>query len=154
MNKIGIVRKSTIEARSPNHCCRRKAVSITYSENVCLSLSYPACKARAPYYTTMCGLSGSATLCHKRPGFRGKKYLLYVKCVVRFSVQLSSETFLILRRTGRDMIINIHGVQVKYRYACQILTFRQRASCILGQAFHYSPENAFYIFNQQIYFSI
>ena len=25
------------------------------------------------------------------------------------------------------------------------LTSRHRASCILGQAFHYSPENAFYI---------
>ena len=34
------------------------------------------------------------------------------------------------------------------------LTFRHRASCILGQAFHYSPENGFYIFNQQIYFII
>ena len=34
------------------------------------------------------------------------------------------------------------------------LTFRHRAPCILGQAFHYSPENAFYIFNQQIYFII
>ena len=34
------------------------------------------------------------------------------------------------------------------------LTFRHRASCILGQAFHYSPENVFYIFNQQIYFII
>ena len=33
-----------------------------------------------------------------------------------------------------------------------LLTFRHRASCILGQAFRYSPENAFYIFNQQIYF--
>ena len=32
------------------------------------------------------------------------------------------------------------------------LTFRHRASCIQGQAFHYSPENALYIFNQQIYF--
>ena len=32
------------------------------------------------------------------------------------------------------------------------LTFRHRASCILGQAFHYSPENAFYVFNQHIYF--
>ena len=31
-----------------------------------------------------------------------------------------------------------------------------RAPCVLyvGQAFHYSPENAFYIFNQQIYFII
>ena len=35
-----------------------------------------------------------------------------------------------------------------------ILTFRHRASCVLGQAFHYSPEKAFYIFNQQIYFII
>ena len=34
------------------------------------------------------------------------------------------------------------------------LTFRHRASCILRQAFHYSPENAFYIFNQPIYFII
>ena len=34
------------------------------------------------------------------------------------------------------------------------LTFRHRASCILGQAFHSSPENAFYIFNQQIYLII
>ena len=34
------------------------------------------------------------------------------------------------------------------------LTFRHRASCLLGQAFRYSPENAFYIFNQQIYFII
>ena len=34
------------------------------------------------------------------------------------------------------------------------LTFRHRASYILGHAFRYSPENAFYIFNQQIYFII
>jgi hypothetical protein len=34
----------------------------------------------------------------------------------------------------------------------QGLTFRHRASYIQGQAFRYSPENAFYIFNQQIYF--
>ena len=36
----------------------------------------------------------------------------------------------------------------------RISNFRHRASCILGQAFHCSPENAFYIFNQQIYFII
>ena len=34
------------------------------------------------------------------------------------------------------------------------LIFRRRASCILGQTFHCSPENAFYIFNKQIYFII
>ena len=34
------------------------------------------------------------------------------------------------------------------------LTFRHHASSIYGQTFHYSPENAFYIFNKQIYFII
>ena len=34
------------------------------------------------------------------------------------------------------------------------LIFRHRASSLLGQAFRFSPENAFYIFNQQIYFII
>jgi len=33
-----------------------------------------------------------------------------------------------------------------------LLTFRHRASCILGKAFHYSPENTFLHINQQIYF--
>ena len=42
----------------------------------------------------------------------------------------------------------------RYLWSVTSLTFRYRASCILGQAFHYSPENAFYIFNQQIYFII
>ena len=41
-----------------------------------------------------------------------------------------------------------------YKIGVIQLTFRHRASCILRQAFHYSPENAFYIFNQQIYFII
>ena len=40
------------------------------------------------------------------------------------------------------------------QYVYTRLTFRHRASCILGQAFRCSPENAFYIFNQQIYFII
>ena len=34
------------------------------------------------------------------------------------------------------------------------LTFRHRASCILGQAFRSSPENDFCILNQQIYFIV
>ena len=43
---------------------------------------------------------------------------------------------------------------IAYSGILTILTFRHRASCILRQAFRYSPENAFYIFNQQIYFII
>ena len=51
-----------------------------------------------------------------------------------------------LRRTGHEATTHLHLLST--------LTFRHRASCVLGQAFHYSPENAFYIFNQQIYFII
>jgi len=36
----------------------------------------------------------------------------------------------------------------------RMLTFRHRASSTLEQAFRYYTENAFYIFNQQIYFII
>jgi len=36
----------------------------------------------------------------------------------------------------------------------KLLTFRHRASSILGQVFCSSPENTLYIFNQQIYFII
>ena len=56
---------------------------------------------------------------------------------------------------GRDYV---WAVLYLYVFLCLLvmfhLTFRHRASCILGQAFRYSPENAFYIFNQQIYFII
>jgi len=44
--------------------------------------------------------------------------------------------------------------------ASEVGTYRRsvhlQAPCVLyiGQAFRYSPENAFYIFNQQIYFII
>ena len=42
----------------------------------------------------------------------------------------------------------------RFQYVLVSLSFRHRASCILGQAFHYSPENALCVFNQQIYFII
>ena len=41
--------------------------------------------------------------------------LLNKKCVLWFSLQLLSETFLILRRTERDMIKIYIGLHVKYR---------------------------------------
>ena len=66
--------------------------------------------------------------------------------------------FLHFRRENCFFFSNTNIITPKYNLAiCPWvwdLTFRHRASCILGQAFHYSPENAFYIFNQQIYFII
>jgi len=54
-NKTGNV--LNIEARSSNHCCCGKAISITYSELCVCSLSYPTCKAHAPYYIVISGLA-------------------------------------------------------------------------------------------------
>jgi len=43
-----------------------------------------------------------STLSHKRHDFR--RELLNIKCVVALSLELSFETFLIVRRTERDII--------------------------------------------------
>jgi hypothetical protein len=47
-----------------------------------------------------------STLAHKRHDFR-KKELLNIKWVFWFSLQLSSKTFLFLRRIRRDIVINV-----------------------------------------------
>ena len=57
-------------------------------------------------------------------------------------------------RNREYQLKSLIGSQPHSRKLFAPLIFRLRASCILGQAFHYSPENAFYIFNQQIYFII
>ena len=79
------------------------------------NLRYPACNAHAPY-------------CHLWPAqpynifphylINGtifeKKKLRNTKCVFWFSVQLLSQTFIILRRIQRDMIKNV------YRSSCKV----------------------------------
>jgi hypothetical protein len=61
-----------------------------------------------------------STLSHKRQDFRGKKMLLNIKCVFWVSLQLLSETFLILRRSERDMIKNVH------RSSCKVIVIPVR----------------------------
>jgi len=65
--------------------------------------------AHALYYIVVYGLPGS-TLSPKRYDW-GKK-LSHIKCILRFSIQLSFETFLILRRIQRAVLICI-GLQLK-----------------------------------------
>ena len=70
----------------------------------------------------ICGLSGSTIFFHILINGRifGRK-LLNIKCVFWFSLQLLSETFLILRRIQRDIITNEHTSSPKSNhYSCQI----------------------------------
>ena len=62
----------------------------------------------------ICGLSGSTEIFFTHYLINGtildkkKKHLLNIKCVFRFSLQLLSETFLIIRGTEREMIKNVY----------------------------------------------
>ena len=59
------------------------------------SRSYPACKAHAPYYIVICGLSGSTIffdIISYTVGFLENK-LLNIKCVFGFSLQLCLKYF-------------------------------------------------------------
>jgi hypothetical protein len=48
--------------------------------------------------------------------FGKKKMLLNIKRVLRLSLQIASEKFLILRRTERDVIKNYIDIHVKYLF--------------------------------------
>ena len=104
------------EARSCDHCCSGKAVSFTHSECVFVALGIQHVKR--VLRIVIRGLPGSTVIffffkfSHKPCDFR--ETLLKTKCMLCFSLQLLSETFLILRRTERDMIMNV------YRSACKV----------------------------------
>jgi hypothetical protein len=110
-----------IETLSPMHSCRGNATTSAYSErereSVCVcSLSYPTCKTHASYYVTTCGFSGSTISFHitsKTTRFSGGKKLLKLKCVLKFSLQLSPDIFLILRKTQRDIILTVQTSSCK-----------------------------------------
>jgi hypothetical protein len=60
-----------------------------------------------------------SALSHKWQNFR-KQMVLNIKCVYLFSLQLLSATYLILKRTERDMINNYVGRHAQYCYSCHI----------------------------------
>ena len=95
--------KSTIRARSRNHVCSGKAISITYSECVALIIQHAMRMRRIILSSVACpALPNFSKLSHKRHDFRGKK-LLNTKFVFRFFLQFFSETFLVLRRTEQNI---------------------------------------------------
>ena len=107
----GTYKRST-KARSRHNFWCGKAISITYSVYVC-SLCYTSRKAHAPYYTVICGLSNCFIFFHVvPPSTIFGNMLLNITCVFWFPLQLSTETFLILRRNQWD--INVH------MYSCKV----------------------------------
>ena len=101
-------------------CVRNACVCIPgrFDVSMCMracSVAYPACNAYTPCCDVICSPSGS-TMCsalfHKRHDFREK--VANIKCVFWFSLQLLFETFLILRRIQRDIVINVKT------YSCKV----------------------------------
>ena len=135
------------EARSCNHCCSGKAISVTCSECVFIALGIQY--ATRMRHVVICGQSACTqyfyTLSHKQNDF-GEGKLLNTKFVLWFSLQLLSETFLILRRTERDIIKNIYRSVCKSTgYCCQTLMklgfSRQILEKISNIKFHKNPSS-------------
>jgi len=82
------------------------------------------------FYFFLCNLSICLKLCNRNSGIKG---IFFWTC--GFSSRYYIYCFLGCGTVPYDR-----------------LNFSPRMSSILGQAFRYTPENAFYIINQQIYF--
>jgi len=83
--------------------------TVLHDLSVCIcSPRYPACNALAPYRHLW-----PASLYKMFPhylinGTIFEKLLLNIKCVFSLSLQMLSQTFLVLRNTERDMIKNVY----------------------------------------------
>jgi len=104
-----------IEARPRNHRCCGKTIIITYSESISVvSVMQHAKRIGRIMSSVACpALHYFFTVSHKRHVVR-EKVLLNIQRVFWFSLQLSCEKFLILRRIQREANINVYKSQVKY----------------------------------------
>ena len=128
--------------KSNKHIKKIYALSLFYLQHICLTVcSFNCCKhsSRADFHIYI-------LCCAER-----------LRNLVIFSLgySLIQMLYKMLRRfhISEPVLISVFENVEKTTHWI-MLTFRHHASCILGQAFHYSPENVFYIFNQQIYFII
>ena len=105
-----------VEARSWSHCCLGKAIWVKHHKCVTSILALVIRHAPSvwlynifPHYLTNGTTFG---------GWGGG--VIEQKCVFWFSLQLLSETFLILRRIQRVIITNIRKSSRKVTYFCHI----------------------------------
>jgi hypothetical protein len=131
---------------------QRKSNNITYSDCVFVALGiHHAMRMR---HIFICGLPNYVFFPHYfiKARFR-KKRLLKKKVCFDFSLQILSETVLILRRSHRHVIINVPSLLVQYpiflystRYSCQILTklgfSQQTFEKHSNIKFHENPSNS------------
>jgi len=97
--------KRNIEVFSRKYCLQRNRKNC-YIFWVCVcSLSHPACKAHAMYFIVICGITSSTVFfsAYVKNGTDIGKMLLNIICVFWFSLQLLSETFLVLKWIQRDI---------------------------------------------------
>jgi hypothetical protein len=104
------------EARSWNHYCCGKAISITYSACVCVCVALVTKHTMRMRRTVLSSVDFLAmpyfsTLSHKRYDFREK--VVEQKVFVLIFYTTLSETFLILGIIPRDIIINVCGSSCK-----------------------------------------
>jgi hypothetical protein len=107
-------------ARSRNYCCRGKSIRTIRVCLLALVIRHTHHISSEQNHILVCGLSASYNIFphHLLNDTIWRKkyiYILNIKCVFWFYLQLLSETFLILRRIQRD-IINVQyvGVHIKY----------------------------------------
>jgi hypothetical protein len=119
------------EPRSRNQCCHGKLISIIYSEYVLVALVIQ--HAMRIHRIVICGLSGSAIFFQifSQIAWFSKKKIWNKKYVFWFSLQLLSETFLILRKTRPDTVTECTGLHVK----CPLLSLHFNESWIFSTDF-------------------
>jgi hypothetical protein len=105
--------KCNIEVHSHNHCCRGKAICITYSE--CKSVAFVIQHTKLMFHIMLSSVACLAvphfcTLLHKWHSFL-KKVINHKMC---FDFLYYFETFLALRRVQQDIIVNVR------RFSCNV----------------------------------
>jgi hypothetical protein len=96
------------------HCSRGKAISIAYSECVSVDLLSSIQSVCAVLYCHLWPVRPYHIFAHYLTKGTIKKHLLNIKFVFGISVQLSSDTYLILRIIRPNIIINYVGFRVEY----------------------------------------
>jgi hypothetical protein len=105
--------QGNIEALSCNLCFCGKAIIITYSKCVFISLMIQLTKRMRPIKLVIFGLSVCTAFFHvvSLTAWFPAKFMKQKVCVLRLSSTLS-ESFLILWRIRQDIIINVHRLSL------------------------------------------